>query len=449
MVDYSKWDKLEVSDSDTESDEEASAPRKHELRNSSSNSSSSSSRGIDYSKWDHIGDEEEEEEKAHAPRVRRLTKDQTVSIGPSGFDILSKAEATRRQQQQQQQREQQELLQKWVEEEQQEALSETGMSFEDAHEWPRCGAVQAAELPPAAAAAADAAAAAAGLPAVLSTGIGKAEMEKRIRNGGVSPGRYFWSQTPSEVTLSLLLPHGVRGRDLRVHLTEQTLRICCTPDSLLSTTTSNGSSSIDGSIRSSIGEHVLLEGSFPHPVEADDDCWLWEVTERRINWQQLQQLAEQQQQPQAPSSSSSTGSSSSDSSSGSGSNGSSSMQDLPQEVLPPPLFFLDLHLRKKKILPTADVWWPRILKGEAGIDVSQLAGRRHREKTQSFKDAWYAAHAAFKEKVKHHPRSNFAALLAAAAADAAAADGDGPAGDSVAAKAATADGHDSANQQQQ
>ncbi|CDJ41620.1 nuclear movement domain-containing protein, putative [Eimeria tenella] len=407
MVDYSKWDKLEVDSSDEETPGATCAPRKHALPGkSSSSSSSSSSRGIDYSKWDHIGDDEEEE--TPAPRVRRLTKDEAVTIGPEGLNIHPKNEEAAQQQQQ---------LQQWMEEEQQQEMGEMGMSFEDAHEWPRCGPVQAAELPAAAAAAADAAAAAAGLPAVVSTGLGKSEMQKLVRNGGVSENKYFWRQTANEVVLSLALPLGVRGRDLRVHLTEHTLKICCASTPLLPPASSSSDASSSRSSSSS-KEHVLLEGSFPHPVEPDEDSWLWEVTERRINWKHLKEIATQQQRSKESSSSSSNNNSSSSSSSN-----SESITELPQETLPPALFFVDLHLRKKKILPSADLWWSCILKGEVGIDVSQLADRRHSEKTQSFKEAWDAAHAAFKERIKQQGSNPVTLLTAdgnAAAATAAA-----------------------------
>ncbi|KAL8424400.1 hypothetical protein Efla_006832 [Eimeria flavescens] len=401
---------------------DACASRKHVLagtsgsNTSSSSSSSKSSKGIDYSKWDHIGDDEEEE-ASPAPRVRRLTGDQSVTIGPDGLEIHHKpasagaAAADAAQQQQQ--------LQQWVEEERQEELEEMGMSFEDAHEWPRCGPAPIAELPAAAAAAADAAAAAAGAAACLASGVGDSELRQLIRNGGVcEKHKYFWSQSANELKLVLQLPFGVRGRDLRVHLTQETLRIACIRKALPCSSTSTSSSSSSSGSSSRKGEEeeeVLLEGHFPHPIEEDEDSWIWEVTERRIDWQRLQHLQQQQQEGGAATANSSSSSSSS-------SSGSGNLQQMEQRKLPLAAFFVDLHLRKKKILQGTDVWWPSVLKGEAGIDVSQLADRRHREETRSFKAAWEAAHAAFKDKVKQHkaPRmANLPDAAADAAADAA------------------------------
>ncbi|KAL8272226.1 hypothetical protein Esti_003848 [Eimeria stiedai] len=371
----------------------ACAPRKHVLLNSSS-----SSKGIDYSKWDKIGDESEEDEAPRAPRVRRLSRNQSVTVGPAGLEIhaspAAAAAATARQQQQQ--------LQQWIEEERQEELEEAGMSFEDAHEWPRCGAVQVGDLQAAAAAAADAAAAAAGAAAVLASGIGDTELRSLIRNGDVSvKEKFFWSQTATEVSFSLALPCGVRGRDLRVHLTADTLRIACT-NKYFNSSSSSGDDEV-----------VLLEGSFPHPVEEDEASWIWEVTERRIDWQRLQKLAQQQQQQQGKDGDTATADSSSSSSGG-------ELLQLEQQKFPLAAFFLDLQLRKKKIIQGTDVWWPCILKGTAGIDVTQLTDRRRREATKSFKAAWEAAHTAFKAKVKQQQNSKLQHLLADAANTAAA-----------------------------
>ncbi|OEH79647.1 nuclear movement domain-containing protein [Cyclospora cayetanensis] len=387
MVDYSKWDKVWVSSSEDETPGASCASRKHVLPATSSShrnscSSNCTSGGFDYSKWDHLVDEEQE--SFSSPRVRRLSKGQAVTIGREGLYIHPKGAAAEAAMQQTQ-------LKEWMEEEQQEEMQQTGMSFEDAHEWPRCGSVQAAELP--------AASTAAGQPAGLARGTGRTEMQQLVRNGGVQEGRYFWRQTAREVTISLALPAGVRGRDLRVKLSEHALRISCT---------NQANSSATGTRTSSGGsEKVLLEGRFPHPIEEDDDCWLWEVTERRIDWQQLQQAATQQNHEPK------------EAMSFEGSSGGGVFVE-PKQTSLPTAFFLDLHLRKKAVLPLANVWWTCILKGEAQIDVTQLTDRRHSEKTQNFKSAWEAAHAAFKEKIKHHDTSNLACILTTADAAAAA-----------------------------
>ena len=72
---------------------------------------------------------------------------------------------------------------------------------------------------------------------------------------------------------------------------------------------------------------------------------------------------------------------------------------------------------------------PVAVQGDVGINVSILAYRRKREKSQSFQAAWEAAHAAFKEKLRHGNSKLVALAAAAADAGVAAADAGAAAAD--------------------
>jgi len=64
-----------------------------------------------------------------------------------------------------------------------------------------------------------------------------------------------------------------------------------------------------------------------------------------------------------------------------------------------------VHLTlRKKVMPggfSIVIWWKRLLKGDPGIDVTDLEGRKT-EKSQEFKKAWEEAHVKFKEQAAAH-----------------------------------------------
>lgn len=71
---------------------------------------------------------------------------------------------------------------------------------------------------------------------------------------GSKTSRYTWTQTLSDITLSIPLPPGTRGRDVRVTFTATTLTVA---------TTTGG----DG------GGTTLLDDALHAPVKADDGMW--------------------------------------------------------------------------------------------------------------------------------------------------------------------------------
>lgn len=142
-------------------------------------------------------------------------------------------------------------------------------------------------------------------------------------NGGLVPDKYAWSQTKETVELNLFIPEDAKAKDVEVLVTETTLKI-------------------------SLAKVVLFAGDWEFKVEPEEDPdWELKLRDgRRV---------------------------------------------------------LRLSVRKAP-LPggfSVSVWWSRVLKGEAAIDVKDLEGRkRDREKSDEFKKAWTEAHDMFKEAVK-------------------------------------------------
>lgn len=248
---------------------------------------------VDYSKWDKL-EVSSDEDSTHTrhPRVHRLQEKQKVTIGPSGLCIgeesgpaasssdgketRSTRPSTGEPPKIEEVSDEEDNLDDW-DEEMANACGgnpQADDAYEDAHEWPRCGF-----LPPAEVRHRDGQ-----RPQLSGEGVSaqsprqdeacSALQSKRrdeelllIQNGGVVEGRYIWSQTKHEVTVDVRLPPEARGKDVKVTIKE---------DSCLCT----------------YKGQVVLGGSLCHKVEEDEDMWLWELVERKVNWRRLARVAD-------------------------------------------------------------------------------------------------------------------------------------------------------------
>ncbi|PHJ22881.1 nuclear movement domain-containing [Cystoisospora suis] len=414
---------------------------------------------VDYSKWDHLEvSSDEDSSRIRQPRVRRLEDKQKVTIGPSGLSIgddepPGSAAPSGEPPKVEEISDEEDNVDEFDEDMACacEGNSQADDDYEDAHEWPRCGF-----LPPAP-------------PQVRKrpqlsgedrhqpnsqegNALSSSQTKRRddeillIQNGGVVQGRYLWSQTKHEVNIDIRLPPEARGKDVKVAIKENSC-----------TCTYKG--------------QVVLKGDFCHKVEDDEDMWLWELVERKINWKRLAHLAEaynyQSSEKREKRGRSEKGQKDRkeeslerlDDEGGSGISdrlASAKVPDNPsgqieanmvveaqgkkknedssytllditmmktdekkepgmtgsgeqktdeekeeKEKEEEKTMFLEINLRKKPEVANTFVWWNCIVKGDPCIDVENLPGRVGREQTtKNFKEAWEQAHKMFLEKIK-------------------------------------------------
>jgi len=97
-----------------------------------------------------------------------------------------------------------------------------------------------------------------------------AEGGKPVGNGGTVPGRYVWTQTLSEVTVTIPVPENTRGKDLNITIAKKTLKV-----------------GLRGSKEMIIPENTLL----CKPIIIDDSFWTVEDGNRLvINLQKSNQM---------------------------------------------------------------------------------------------------------------------------------------------------------------
>lgn len=143
--------------------------------------------------------------------------------------------------------------------------------------------------------------------------------------GGTVEGRYSWTQTPETVAINIFAPEGTKAKAVRVDVSDS--KMCVTATGV-----------------------KLLEGDWEFKVEPEEDPD-WEVRDfegRRV---------------------------------------------------------IRLIVRKAKMPGgfSMVVWWQRVLKGDPGIDVSSIDGRK-KEKAESFAKAWEEAHVLFREKAQNREK---------------------------------------------
>ncbi|KEP66542.1 UNVERIFIED_CONTAM: hypothetical protein HHA_257310 [Hammondia hammondi] len=348
---------------------------------------------VDYSKWDRLQvSSSDEEELGGKPRVRRFEEKQRVTVGPAGVSIegeeVPKVEDLG------------DAEDPWAEEmDACDGDTAAEEAFEDAHEWPRCGL-----LPPASFASTScqetqrkglgshaSSSASSSAASAVCTPQQKSEDEALlIRNGGVVEGRYWWSQTKHEVTVDVKLPEGARAKEVKVEINEDGLSC-----------TYRGA--------------PVLQGTFPHKVEGDEEMWFWELLEKKVNWRRISQLAEEVN---------AQGEERTRATDGAGADAcptpeSRASEQIEEEVTQlreregepagegqeEVAMFLEINLRKKPEIAGTYVWWNCVVKGDPSVNVEKLPGRAAKaETTKNFKTAWEKAHQMFLEKLKNEPR---------------------------------------------
>mmetsp|Transcript_32711 Transcript_32711/g.54777 ORF Transcript_32711/g.54777 Transcript_32711/m.54777 type:complete len:309 (-) Transcript_32711:88-1014(-) len=165
VIDYSKWDNLDVSDDEEandnyeEEDEEYGEPLDEPPSRDIVPVDDKPKGGIDYSKWDRFGDLDDEVENAR-PRVTRLDAGTTVQIGSGGYSVT------------------------------------------DANQQPASASTSAA-------------------PAINPN---DAKWEALSHNGSVTD-QYYWSQTKDEVKAHILVPADVNAKNLNVTLQDERLQV--------------------------------------------------------------------------------------------------------------------------------------------------------------------------------------------------------------------------------
>ena len=92
-----------------------------------------------------------------------------------------------------------------------------------------------------------------------------------LGNGGTVPGKYSWTQTLSEVTVSVPVPDNTRGRDLNITIAKKTLKV--------------------GLRGSSQADMIIPEAPLCKPIIIDDSFWTVEDGNRLvINLQKSNQM---------------------------------------------------------------------------------------------------------------------------------------------------------------
>nr|PIL96507.1 putative nuclear movement domain protein [Toxoplasma gondii COUG] len=349
---------------------------------------------VDYSKWERLQvSSSDEEEVGGKPRVRRFEEKQRVTVGPEGVFIEGKEDSKVE--------ELGDAEDAWTEEmDAGDGDTAAEEAFEDAHEWPRCGFLPSASFaspsgeepqrkglgsraPPSASSSAS---------AVSSPQQKREDEALLIRNGGVVEGRYWWSQTQHEVTVDVRLPEGVRAKEVKVDIHEDGLTCQC-----------RGA--------------PVLQGAFPHKVEADEELWFWELLEKKVNWRRLAQLAKDvngQSEERTPATDG-TGagadacptpeSRAADQTEKEAQNLTETEGEAAGEGQEEVAVFLEINLRKKPEVAGTYVWWNCVVKGGPSVNVEKLPGRAAKAATtKNFKTAWEKAHQMFLEKLKSEPR---------------------------------------------
>ena len=180
---------------------------------------------------------------------------------------------------------------------------------------------------------------------------------KLVRNGGRTQ-RYMWSQEKQDVSVSVLAPAGTSAKAVVVVLDEQHIKVGVT----------------DGSGAS--GRSWLISGQLYHPVEAPKDPTDidWEIRDLSPEEYAAQLLAGDETAQ---------------------SDGQALAVPLNSPASQRPRVIV-VNL-KKKVPHGVILWWKGLLKGDATIDVTKIAGRGSVNKDAA--SAWAQAHAQFQEHV--------------------------------------------------
>lgn len=221
---------------------------------------------VDYSKWDHLDASSSDSEQSCNTRlcVTRLDKPQSVTIGPSGVLSTTKKTAVVAEAPTSSTHEETKGMALQV--------SAKSSSISDTkHSWLTTDQTEVAssltnELPCS--------------KAVLDKDI--LDLSVLSLNGGCG-SCYLWSQTATEVTATFFnLPFETRGRDVSVTISERDNHA----DSKKSTVALESAVCFSGSVLTvEVKKSLFLQESFPHPVDLDDNNIFWELkTFQQCTW---------------------------------------------------------------------------------------------------------------------------------------------------------------------
>lgn len=358
---------------------------------------------VDYSKWDNLDLEDDDDDDTPPerlkgqPRVTRLDPGTTVTMGPEGITAVAPpprsakraavadgpkpaaaaaaAPATKRggtldyskwdkldvsdSDEDAEDEAEDEGLERWAEA-QSAAAAAAGKRWPGMDEQRQPALGSTAALPPAAAAAAVAEPAPEALP--------DARPSKLERNGGRTQ-RYLWSQEKAEVSVSVLAPPGTTAKAVVVELGEEQIKV--------GVKQTGAGAAAPGSCS------WLISGQLYHPVEAPEDPTDldWEIRDLSPDEHAAQLLAEAEGEARSEAV---TGEAAA----------STAAADSASPAQRPRVIVVSF---KKKVPHGVVLWWKGLLKGDATIDVTKIAGRGAVNKDAA--SAWAQAHAQFQENV--------------------------------------------------
>jgi hypothetical protein len=263
MVDYSKWDKMDIDDDD---DDGPRKPRVTKLEGPSrivlgaqqppaagaaataSKDASLSAVGLDYSKWDKLevsddddddDDDEAEQDDGDAPDAELWPR---TAPGSAAAEMAA------------------------------DAREEDALDGEEMEQLRRAQQQGLVAPPPPAPAPVAAAAAASGGP---DAGAAHAALVAKLSRNGAVREAYLWSQTDIDAEVSVLLPAGTRAKQLRVELVRD-------PTDNVSPANERQRLRVRLQGAGSGAARVAFEGSLAYPVaqpDEEDDELAWEVVD--------------------------------------------------------------------------------------------------------------------------------------------------------------------------
>jgi ribosomal protein L12E/L44/L45/RPP1/RPP2 len=317
---------------------------------------------VDYSKWDHI-DVDDDDERPR-PRVTKLEGPSTLTIGPSGGKQTAAAAAAPAPHQPPQAakagRARVTDYERWEEiargmSDEEEGEEEEGEDDEagigDGQESAR--AAGASHGAPSLPRAPQALSAQGAQPATAAESQPATATKSAATHGGQTE-RYVWSQTKSELTVNFFVPPRTRAKDVRtVHVSRDHVELELeAPDF--------EKSEAPKFANLEVPSFQKFDGELSHAVVADEDP-------AEVDWE----LCDPDPPP-------------------AGEGGA--------RVPAAACRWLRLTLRKDSP-PGVVIWWDRVFKGDAAVDVSRFEGR-DKARASQMEANWKEAHELFRQKVR-------------------------------------------------